>query len=117
MTTQTRPKDGIQLELMSDRRWVARSMRARACHAQLRDDALCVRPTPNEGAGRATPYCRRELMAERDALDRWAGDGGAPDDPWQRMARIEVSLVRLAQEGRLTSSASARRNGLQRRDD
>ena len=37
-----------------------------------------------------------ELVEQRDALDRWTGEGGAAPDPFGSVARIEARLARMA---------------------
>jgi hypothetical protein len=56
------------------------------------------KPASGDDTGDPTTFSRKELIAERDALGRWAGEGGAPSDPCHTLARIEAGLARLTQE-------------------
>jgi hypothetical protein len=47
------------------------------------------------------------LTEERNALERWVGEGGAPTDPYRSLARIETRLKHFAQRGRIGLVSSA----------
>jgi hypothetical protein len=56
------------------------------------------KPASGDDTGNPSTCSRKELIAERDALGRWAGEGGAPSDPCHTLARIEAGLARLTRE-------------------
>ena len=71
---------------------------------------LCrfYQPQCEAGSEMTTTQLRRDLLEERDALVRWAGEGGAPADPYNTLPRIEARLERLAPSVLSAPAQSAR---------